>query len=102
MIEILQTHWELPPADYAVKLSLQFYFSRPKAHFGTGKNSHQLKPLAPDTHRQTPDLDKLIRLCSDALEIAGVLKDDKLIVCVDAIKMWTEYAAGTHLEVSKY
>ena len=58
------------PWDVPVVLELAFYFARPKAHFGTGRNAGTLKPSAPHHMSRTPDLDKLVRAVGDAL--AGI------------------------------
>lgn len=71
--------------DQAVEIEIIFMFSRPKSHFGTGKNSKKLKPSAPVfvTSKGKGDLEKLERSTYDALsESSGgsVLKDDSLVV----------------------
>ena len=88
------------PFDCAVKLSAKFYFQRPKSHYGTGRNAETLRDSAPPEHIQTPDVDKLVRLISDALTIAGVIADDRLIVDVRGRKFWTATSAGTSIWVA--
>ncbi len=77
----------------AVAIKIEFIFARPKSHYGTGKNSENLKPSAPiyATSKNLGDLDKLQRSTFDALsEGAGgtVLKDDSLIVDVEIKKRY--------------
>lgn len=61
-----------------VELTIRFYFARPAAHFGSGRNASLLKPSAPRIHAQSPDLAKLIRCLEDAL--TGVVwRDDKQV-----------------------
>ena len=57
-----------------VAASMLFFFARPQAHYGTGRNAGQLKASAPTRHSQTPDLDKLVRAVFDAL--TGIVFDD--------------------------
>jgi len=63
-----------PLAVYAT-----FYFSRPKAHYGSGKNAHLLKRGAPLWKTTYPDADKLLRALFDALTASGVIRDDAQI-----------------------
>jgi len=65
--------------DGPVKLSLTFIMPRLKSHFGTGKNSRIVKPLAPVWHVSKPDLDKLVRCVKDAL--TNVVWNDDSQVC---------------------
>jgi Holliday junction resolvase RusA-like endonuclease len=64
-----------------LRVDFEFFFLRPKNHFGTGKNAQALKPSA-DKFPQGGQADrtKLLRSTEDALN--GVLwRDDKQIVC---------------------
>jgi len=72
----------------AVMMRANFYFCRPKSHYGTGKNSGNVKDSAPLVHCQKPDLDKLLRALSDAL--TGVVwRDDSQITNMVAARHWT-------------
>jgi crossover junction endodeoxyribonuclease RusA len=73
-----------------VRLSVIFRFPRPKGHYGTGRNAELLKPSAPRFKTSAPDLDKLIRAVGDALTMAGTLRDDCLIVSLEAAKIYDE------------
>lgn len=86
-----------PPVDDALKLSVSFWFPRPKSHYRTGRFFDVLKTDAPTDHMQTPDVDKLLRLISDALTIARVIEDDKFIVDERGRKFWTQGEPGTHI-----
>ena len=83
----------------AIELSAVFYFSRPKSHFGTGRNSGKLRPSAPAEHAQTPDLAKLVRCLEDAL--TGVLwADDRFVHSYRHIhREWTEGSERASVEV---
>lgn len=65
-----------------VIITLVFIMPRPKAHYGTGRNSASIKENAPYWHTAKPDLDKLIRCVKDALT-GVVYKDDSQVVQLD-------------------
>ena len=76
------------PLTEAVHVSAFFRFVRPKSHYGTGRNSGNLKRSAPYWRTSLPDLDKLQRALGDALTQAGAIRDDALIVSWVAAKEW--------------
>jgi len=61
-----------------IEIEIDFYFVRPKSHYGSGKNQRQLRSSAPELHTKSPDLDKLCRCFGDALSKV-VWYDDKQI-----------------------
>jgi Holliday junction resolvase RusA-like endonuclease len=63
-----------------VRVTVEFFFPRTKGHFGTGRNSHLLKPSAPFWPAVRPDIDKAARSTFDALGNAGCFADDARIV----------------------
>lgn len=64
--------------DVGLEVDMTFYFTRPKGHFGAGRNRAQLKAHAPLEHIVKPDNDKLERAVFDAL--TGVVwRDDCLV-----------------------
>lgn len=71
-----------------VLVELGFWFHRPKAHYGTGRNRTTLRPGAPTMHTQRPDVDKLIRSTLDALT-GTVWHDDSQVIAVSGGKQWT-------------
>lgn len=81
-----------------VLLSVDFYFSRPKSHFRSGKNAHLLKDDAPQWHIQTPDLDKLERCLLDAMT-GIVYRDDSQVCGVMKGKHWTTEQARAVVKV---
>lgn len=85
--------------DRPVKVRVGFYFARPNAHYGTGKNSNKLKPSAPEIHGQSPDLDKLIRCLNDALT-GIVFRDDRLVWHTEMWRDWTESQERAEVEVT--
>lgn len=59
-------------------LIITFFLSRPRNHYGTGRNTGKLKSSAPPYPMVTPDLTKLVRAVEDAL--TGIVwKDDKQV-----------------------
>jgi Holliday junction resolvase RusA-like endonuclease len=81
-----------------VKLTLRFYFLRPKSHYGTGRNVGILKKSAPAFHTKTPDLTKLVRCTEDALK--GVIwVDDRQVVSQDTFKDYGN-PPGVHVIIS--
>lgn len=76
--------------DGPVEVRLLFCFDRPRGHYRTGRNAQLLRddaPLFPFT-RATGDGDKLVRACFDAMEAAGLVKDDAQFVDHTASKRW--------------
>lgn len=88
-LSIVQKH--APDAPYAVPLQvdLQFYFTRPKSHYKTGKNAHLLKDNPPEYHTSRPDVDNLSKFVMDALNKI-YWKDDSYIVSLNVQKMYSE------------
>jgi crossover junction endodeoxyribonuclease RusA len=74
-----------------VKVRMTFYIERPK------QPKWRIYP------GQKPDLDHLVRGCADPLVIAGLLKDDSLIVKIQAEKVWcgpdTKPEPGAKVEI---
>lgn len=79
------------PLDGPLHLKARFIFARPVSHYGTGRNTGQLKPSAPLWKTTAPDLDKLLRAVDDALTQAGAWRDDARLVAVNSTKMWGDY-----------
>lgn len=62
-----------------VRVDLDFYRARPKAHYGSGKNAEVLKASAPKRPIVAPDAGKLARGVQDAMK-GSVYRDDAQIV----------------------
>jgi len=75
-----------------IKITIGFYFERPKSHFGTGKNSDIIKENAPKRHVTKPDLDNLIKFVLDCLNGEAFL-DDRQIITLEAIKEYDSSAS---------
>lgn len=73
----------------AVCVAFEFYFARPRGHYGVGKNIDRVRPSAPEYMAVMPDVDKLVRCSLDAL--TGVLiRDDSQVVELKARKLYGE------------
>lgn len=77
------------PLDQPLKVILRFNFPRPKAHFGTGKNSGILKVNAPLFHTARPDADNLIKFVLDALN-SIYWRDDSVIAELEVVKVYSD------------
>lgn len=85
------------PFNTPLRLELAFYFSRPKSHYGTGKNLSFLKPFAPLRHTSKPDIDNCIKFVQDALNKV-YWRDDSLI-CELSIKKLYDVKPRTEIKV---
>lgn len=77
-----------------IHLDVVFEFTRPKGHYGTGKNAHALKGSAPRFHTSKPDVDKLARAIGDALT-GIVFRDDSQISRLTVAKLYNERAGAS-------
>ncbi len=68
-----------------VSLTVLYTFPRPKGHYGTGRNSGTIKPLAPEHHVVKPDRGKLDRAIEDALT-GVVYRDDAQVYIIRSTK----------------
>jgi crossover junction endodeoxyribonuclease RusA len=84
--------------DQPIAVALTFRFPRPKAHYGSGRNSEILKPSAPYYHAQVPDGDKLGRAVGDALT-GVVFADDKTITVLSIRKNWADVGEKPGVDV---
>lgn len=77
--------------DGPVQVEADFYFDRPRSHYGSGRNARVLRAAAPalPANRASGDVDKMLRACFDSLVDAGVVADDAQVVTVTARKRWT-------------
>lgn len=69
----------------------EFYRTRPKSHFGTGRNATKLKPSAPSHPTGAPDTLKLARAVEDAMQDV-VYRNDAQIVSERIEKHYGERA----------
>lgn len=76
------------PIGSPVKVTMHFYFPRPKGHYGSKKGVPYLKPTAPDYHAGKPDFDNTAKAVADAMTQIGFWKDDALIVQCEVSKFY--------------
>jgi Holliday junction resolvase RusA-like endonuclease len=88
------------PLPGAVNVSITFYLTRPKAHYGTGRNALVLKASAPLYPAVKPDIDKLVRSTLDALTSAGAYADDARVVDLHTGKRYADHRApGAYIQL---
>lgn len=75
--------------DAPLSVDLFFFRSRPKAHYGTGRNAGKLKASAPKWPTAKPDVDNYIKFTLDCLNEI-LWRDDALVVTTKAIKAYAE------------
>jgi len=112
MVEMLKdlAPWRQAVAEYAklaagneqmlgpLRLRALFTFSRPSAHFGTGRNMGKLKASAPIWRDANPDIDKLLRAVCDGLTASGVIRDDRYIVQIEGEKRYGDPGVLVNLQ----
>tara|TARA_Y100000310_G_C20361550_1_gene659206 strand:- start:20 stop:448 length:429 start_codon:yes stop_codon:yes gene_type:complete len=76
------------PLQGPIGLTCEFYCTRPKAHFRTGKHSTQLKPSAPLWCQTRPDIDNYLKFILDAGNTV-LFDDDSQIVKVQMSKTYS-------------
>ena len=72
-------HGARPLVDGPILARFLFMELRPQGHFGTGRNSHILKPSAPEFPAKDPDLLKLARAIEDALQKVVYVDDNRIV-----------------------
>lgn len=81
----------MPPLQGPLRVSIEFIFPRPKAHF---RANGELKPNAPHWHTIKPDTDNLKKAVYDALTTIGMWSDDSQICEDKAKKFYSSPLAG--------
>ena len=85
--------------DGPLHVRFEFFFTRPKGHYRTGKNSGMLKTDAPAYPDVRPDASKCTRSSEDALK--GIAwRDDSQIVSQFASKRYAD-SAGARITVRR-
>lgn len=82
------------PFDGPLHVGVDFYLTRPRSHYRTGKNAALLRASAPPYPATKPDLDKLLRSTLDALGEAGIYTDDARVVSVTMNKHYADPTIG--------
>ena len=81
------TDWKI--TRNPVMLVIDFYFTRPIGHFGTGRNAGSVKASAPKHMIVKPDLTNLLKSTEDALK-GIVWHDDSQVVGMQLAKVYGE------------
>jgi len=88
-LSVVQKQAPEKPIDVPVRLCINFYFTRPKSHYKTGKNAHILKDNIPHWHTSKPDTDNCFKFVTDALNKV-FWRDDSLICDVTVQKQYSD------------
>ena len=78
----LMDKWGRPPLDGPVSVGVLALFPRPQ------RMLWKKKPMLREPYCQKPDADNVVKAVLDALEKAGVLRDDKLVWSVDCVALY--------------
>jgi Holliday junction resolvase RusA-like endonuclease len=92
--EVFACHWDGPPYEGAAALSVTAVFARPKRLMRAKDSDDRL------WHTSMPDTDNVVKAVADALEQAGVVRNDSQIVQVTACKLYSAKAEGPRVEVT--
>lgn len=70
----------LAPATGPLKVLIVFYRPRPKNHFRSGANSHDVKASSPEWPTTKPDVLKLARGVEDAMSGLVYVDDNQIVI----------------------
>lgn len=87
LLYVVQQQAPKEPFTCPISLSVDFYFTRPKSHYRSGKNSRLLKDTPPLWHLSKPDADNCLKLIQDAMNKV-FWRDDSLICDVHITKRY--------------
>ncbi len=88
-LSIVQDNAPEKPYDEPLRLIIDAFFTRPKSHFKTGKNSSVIKENSPLCHVSRPDWDNIGKFVSDALNKI-YWRDDSILCEVGVRKRYSE------------
>jgi Holliday junction resolvase RusA-like endonuclease len=89
-----------PPLDGPLEMKMVFWMTRPKSHYGTGRNAAKLKPWAAEAWPiSKPDTTKLIRAAEDAM--TGIVWCDDAQVVIQAAEKRYGTEAGLVVMVER-
>lgn len=97
-LSIVQYNAPKEPFAVPLAIAIRFYFTRPKSHFKTGKNSHVMKDTAPLWHTSKPDVDNMAKFLMDSLNKI-YWKDDSYIADCWIIKQYDD-KPRTEIEIT--
>lgn len=82
---------------YSVRVELDFFLPRPKAHY---KRDGSVKGWASIWHDTKPDLDNLIKAVTDAItDTQRIWSDDRLICQISATKSYADSDSGCRVRI---
>jgi len=77
---------------------IEAVFSRPRSHYGTGRNSGGLKASAPGPYTGKPDIDNVVKFSFDCLN-GEAWDDDKQVVSLSAFKRYAVKGEEARTEI---
>jgi Holliday junction resolvase RusA-like endonuclease len=83
--------------DGPFSVTMVFQRRRPKGHFGTGRNSGELKATAPAFPSSRPDVLKLARATEDAL--TGIVWNDDASIVMEYLEKVFDVREGVRVSV---
>lgn len=89
LLAVVQSNAPMVPYSEPLRVVVDFYFTRPKSHFKSGKNSHLLKDSAPLYHTSTPDASNCLKMVEDALNKV-YWRDDSILCEVGVRKRYSD------------
>ena len=93
LVDRIRDRWaDRPVCTAPVTVRLDAWLPRPASHWLPANRRRPyplLRPAAPVHCTTGADLDKICRLAGDALQAAGVVKDDRQICGWDAVRRWS-------------
>ena len=81
-----------------VHVDITLYLTRPRGHYGTGRNAERLRDSAPTWPSGRPDVDKLARAVLDGLTAGGAWRDDAQVAVLIARKIYG-WQPGCRIEI---
>ena len=81
---------EFRPETTPVSVRIRFRLTRPRSHYGSGRNALTLKPSAPGCPTTKPDADKLARAVLDGLTAGGAYRDDSQVIHLEDWKVYAD------------
>lgn len=89
LLAVVQSNAPAVPYSEPLRVVVDFFFTRPKSHFKSGKNSHMLKDAAPIYHISKPDASNCLKMVEDALNKV-YWRDDSILCEVGVRKRYSD------------
>ena len=90
---VLMAAWGAAPLECPVTVGILALFPRPQ------RMIWKRKPMPREPYSQKPDLDNCVKAILDAMEKAGIFRDDKQVWAVDCIKLYCSGDESPRVEV---